>query len=263
MTVSPVTESQFKADFERKVLEFLSNQKRLLTISKRSLIYSLPDFPLVTANFPFNLLDFLLARLRSFSLLKALPRDSQILLSRFTSRRPRLSHLCPPYRTLSAKCKLNAFRTTVIQPLQDKYPDYLRRIDQGTLDTNLLKAVSKWEKIPNYVEAILNLPFYLLGITYLGLDPKSLIPLCRDKQFYRKWCEYNADGLIDQISLKIKFIFDVVVPWMFTFKFLLFGLTSYILWMIIVEWTFTKFCYRRRIQENLVQEITNSRLNED
>ena len=113
----------------------------------------------------------------------------------------------------------------VIAPLKEKYPPQVRALDFKKVDEILIETITGWEKIPNLMECILTPFFWLLGISFLGLDPKTVIVFSRNKDVYHRWEELGSIWF-GKIYLRIKWLFYDTIPWTFSAKFSLLCVTK-------------------------------------
>jgi len=247
-------EGQFVSELEKRMRDYFTVQKRFSTIVLRWLVWSLIDFPIIILNFPFIMVSLL------FHFLMALSPSSdrcKEYANWFMNRRSGcgwFARLLPPYLTKSAQSKLRVFKRMVIAPLKEKYPPQVRALNFKKVDEILIETLAGWEKIPNLMECILTPFFWLLGISFLGLDPKTVIVFSRNKDVYRRWEELGRTWF-GKIYLRIKWLSYDTIPWTFSAKFIAVGLIAYIVLMVIIEFVSVQILYREGIEKRLLEKI--------
>lgn len=251
-------ENQFALDLEGRVRAYFSDQKKLSTITLRALRYSLLDFPIILANFFFIMASVLI---RSLKLIFRNSDNIEKSAHWMTHRQHRNSpwtRFLPPYQTLSTRSKLRSFSQSVVRPLREKYAVNFRSREILKLEETLREPLTSWEKIPNLMENILTVPCWLLGIKFLGLDPKTAIYLSRDVAFYKK-LSLARKGLFQKLYLKAKWFFGVSIPWSYSLKVIAVGLIVYILLMITIEYISVQFYYHEGIEKKILEKIKSSK----
>jgi hypothetical protein len=247
-------EEQFASDLERQLRAYFSDQKKLSTITLRALRYSLIDFPIILANFPFIMGSILIRSV------KLIFRNSDKFEKRAQwmthpqNRNGSLARLLPPYQTFSTKSKLRSFKQFVVRPLRKNYATYFRSHEVQKIEETLMEPLTSWEKIPNLMENILTVPCWMVGIKFLGLDPKTAIYLSRDLELYKQ-LSLARKGLFQTLYMKAKWIFGVSIPWSYSLKLIAVGLIAYILLMIIIEYISVQFYYREGIEKRLLEKV--------
>lgn len=118
----------------------------------------------------------------------------------------------------------------------------------------LVETLTSWEKVPSLLESILTPICWLIGISFLGLDPKTAIILSRDKKIYHRWAELGSSWL-GKAFLRIKWLFDDAVPWTYSAKFIAVGLLAYIVLMVIIEFISVQIIYRKGVEKRLIEKI--------
>lgn len=246
-------DERFESELEERMKAFFERQRRFSTILSRSVPCSLIDFPIVMANFP-----FVMASLFFRSLLPFFPSSNRLAqyAQWFRNRksRNRIGRLLPPYRTVSARSKLTAFDRMVIKPLNDRYPVETGSMDFEKAEDMLIETLTSWEKVPSLMENILTPFCWLLGISFVGLDPKTAIVLSRDKQIYHRWAELGQSWL-GKTFMRIKWLFDDTVPWTYSAKFIAVGLFAYIVLMVVIEFISVQIIYRKGVEKRLIEKI--------
>jgi hypothetical protein len=244
----------FESELEERMKAFFEHQRRFWTILSRSVPCSLIDFPVVMGNFP-----FVMTKLFFRSLLPFFPSSNRLAqyAQWFSSRKSRngIARFLPPYRTVSAVSKLRAFDGMVIKPMKEKYPAETASMDFEKAEDILIETLTSWEKIPSLMENILTPFCWLVGISFVGLDPKTAIVLSRDRQIYHRWAELGRSWL-GKTFLRIKWLFVDTVPWSYSAKFIAVGLLAYIVLMIIIESISVQIIYRKGIEKRLIEKIS-------
>lgn len=165
-----------------------------------------------------------------------------------------VARLFPPYRTQLAKSKLRAFRHMVMEPMEEKYSPQIRALDFNKVEETLIETMTGWEKIPTLIEYILTPFCWLLGISFLGLDPKTVIVLSRNKEIYHRWEELGRNW-VGRSYLRVKWLFIDIVPWTYSIKFIAVGLIAYILLMVIIEFISVQILYREGVEKRILEKI--------
>ena len=247
-------EGQFVSELEKRVREYFTVQKRFSTILSRSLALSLIDFPIIILTFPFIMGSLFFRFLMVLSPSSDRCKEYANWLRNRRSRCGWFARLLPPYRTKSAQSKLRAFKRMVIAPLKEKYPPQVRALDFNKVEEILIETLTTWEKIPNLMEYILTPCCWLLGISFLGLDPKTVIVLARNKEVYHRW-EQLGRNWFGKIYLRIEWLFHDTIPWTFSAKFIGVGLIAYIVLMVIIEFISVQILYREGVEKRLLENI--------
>ena len=247
-------EGEFVSELEERMREYFTVQKRFSTIVSRSLALGLIDFPIIILAFP-----FIMGSLFFHFLMVLSPSSDRCkqYANWFRNRRSRcgwFARLLPPYRTKSAQSKLSAFKRMVIVPLRQKYPPQVRALDFNKVEEILIETLTAWEKIPNLMECILTPCCWLLGISFLGLDPKTVIVLSRNKEIYHRW-EQLGRNWFGKIYLRMEWLFHDTIPWTFSAKFIAVGLIAYIVLMVIIEFISVQILYREGVEKRLLENI--------
>ena len=248
---------QFESEFRNRIEDFFRTQKRFSRILARSLKWSLVDFPIVLVNFPPVFLGLMLqlaARvIRSWSDLAV--RGERLRYPK--TRKNPIARLLPPYRTFSARSKLRSFKRTVILPMQESHPaSYARYIKSEDLEDRILDIVTSWENVPNLLENILTPVFWGMGISFLGLDPKTVLILSRDKKIYH-FFEQLGQGWFGRLYLRVTWLFDDSIPWTYSAKFIGIGLIAYIVLMILIEFVSVQWIHRDKAEQRRIGDIVS------
>ena len=251
-------EEQFVSDLEGRMRAYFSDQKKLSTITLRALRYSLIDFPIMLVNFPFIMGLILLRSLKLIFPNSDRFEKSAQWMTQPKNRNGSLARLLPPYQTLSTKSKMRSFKQLVVLPLGKNYAIYFRSHEVRKIEEILMEPLTSWEKIPNLIENILTVPCWLVGIKFLGLDPKTAFVLSRDVELYKQ-LRLARKGLFQTLYMKAKWIFGVSIPWSYSLKLIAVGLIAYILLMIMIEFISVQFYYRQGIEKRLLEKIKLSR----
>jgi hypothetical protein len=250
-------QGHFTEELEERIRKYFTYQKRFSTIGLRAIAWSLTDFPIVMINFPFVmgsvLISFFRVGYRSSNRLKKSAR----WLRHPRSRKGRCARLLPPYRTLSARSKIKAFKRMVISPMEEKYRLQAQALNFDKTEETLTETLTSWEKIPNLMEQILTPFCWMFGITFLGLDPKTVILMSRNKSIYHRWEELGS-SLFGKVYLRVKWIFIDSIPWTYSFKFIAVGLIIYVLLMAIIEFVSVQIIYRKGVEGKLLEKICNT-----
>lgn len=247
-------EGQFVSELEKRMREYFTVQKRFSTIISRSLLLGLIDFPIIILNFPFIMVSLLFGFLMVFSPCSDRAKEYANWFRNRRSRCAWLARLLPPYRTKSAQSKLRAFKRMVIAPVKEKHPSQVRALDFNKVEEILLETLTSWEKIPNLMECLLTPFCWLLGISFLGLDPKTVIVLSRNKDIYHLWEELGRNWF-GKIYLRMKWLFHDTIPWIFSAKFITVGLIAYVVLMVIIEFISVQILYREGTEKRLLEKI--------
>jgi hypothetical protein len=247
-------EEQFVSDLEGQLRAYFSDQKKLSTITLRALRYSLLDFPIILANYPFIMGSILILSLKLIFRNSDKFEKSAHWMTHPQTRNGSWERLLPPYQTFSTKSKLRSFKQFVVRPLRKNYAIYFRSYEVQKLEETLIEPFTSWEKIPNLMENILTVPCWLVGIKFLGLDPKTAIYLSRDVKLYKQ-LSLARKGLFQKLYMKAKWFFGVSIPWSYSLKLIVVGLIAYILLMIIIEYISVQFYYSEGIEKKLLAKI--------
>ncbi len=103
-------EEQFASDLEGRMRAYFSDQKKLSTITLRAFRYSLLDFPIILANFPFIMGSILIRSLKLIFRNSDKFEKSAHWMTHPQNRNGSLARLLPPYQTPSTKRKLRSFK---------------------------------------------------------------------------------------------------------------------------------------------------------
>ena len=248
------SQTHFGMDLERRLGTYFSKQKKLSTITIRAIRFSLIDFPIIVLNFPFIVGSILIRSLQ------VIYRNSDRLektarwMTQPKNRNSSWANLLPPYRTFSARSKLKSFKRMVFRPLEEQYAISFRTQEMRKMEDILLDPLTRWEKVPNLLENILTVPFWVAGIKFLGLDPKTVFVLSRDKDLY-KHLSLSRKGFFESLYIKARWIFGVSIPWSYSLKLVAVGLIVYILLMILIEYISVQFYYRDGIEKKLLEQL--------
>jgi hypothetical protein len=142
----------------------------------------------------------------------------------------------------------------VIRCLEERYPTETRSVEFDKAEDILIETLTSWEKIPSLMENIMTPICWLVGISFVGLDPKTAIVLSRDKQIYHGWAEMGQNWL-GRTYLRIKWLFDDAIPWTYSAKFIAVGLLAYIVLMILIEFISVQIIYRKGVEKRLLEKI--------
>jgi hypothetical protein len=247
-------EKEFVGDLEDRVLEYFHLQRRFSTVAGRSVIWSLIDFPILVVNFPFIIAGLLFNILAAIFPATGRWKEKADWFRVRKGRAGWYARLFPPYRTGSARSKITDFKRMVITPLEKTYPLEVRTLDFDELEENLLETLSSWEKIPSLIENILAPFFWLAGISFLGLDPKTAIILSRNKDIYHHYVLHGRSWF-GKTYLRIRWLFDDAIPWMYSAKFIVAGFVAYILFMVLIEFLSVQILYREGVEKRLLKRI--------
>lgn len=247
-------EREFVRDLEDHVREYFVLQRRFTTVARRSVFWSLFDFPILVVNFPFVIAGLFFNILTVLSPASGRWKEKAAWFRVRKDRPGWFVRLLPPYRTRSAQSKLTAFKRMVITPVEKKYPHKVRTLDFERLEEALLETLSGWEKIPNLVENILAPFFWLAGISFLGLDPKTAIILSRNKEIFQRYVLHGRSWF-GKTYLRIRWLFDDAIPWMYSAKFIVAGFMTYILLMVLIEYLSVQILYREGVEKKLLKKI--------
>lgn len=248
---------QFTSDLEERLRAYFSGQKKLATITLRALRCSLPDFPIILANFPFIMGAVMIRALGLIFRNSDQFEKSAQWMTHPQNRNSPWTRLLPPYRTFSTKSKLRSFNQLVVRPLRKNHAMHFRSHEIQKIEETLVVPLTSWEKLPNLMENILTVPCWMAGIKFLGLDLKTAIYLSRDVELYKQ-LSLARKGLFQTLYMKAKWIFSVSVPWSYSLKLIAVGLAAYILLMIIIEFVSVQFYYREGIEKKLLEKIRPS-----
>ncbi len=248
------SEKQFASELAGRVRTYFSDQKKLSTITLRAFRYSLIDFPIILVNFPFILGAIIM---RTVKLL--FPKADKIEKSAQWVTHPQhrngsLARRLPPYQSFSTKSQLRAFRQFVVRPLRRNHAVDLWSREGRNMEETLMEPLTSWEKIPNLMETILTVPCWIMGIKFLGLDPKTAFLLSRDVALYKK-LSLAHKGFFQTLYMEAKWLFGISIPWSYSLKLVAVGLMAYVLLMIIVEYVSVNFYYREGFEKKLVEKI--------
>lgn len=237
---------EFHAELERHLVQYFKRQRRLPIIGVRTLLSGLLDFPIVMLN---NLAT-IPASLCGVIGLRRLAR----WLQDPWRRRRALGRILPPYRTLAVRWKVAAFDRMVTRPLQQRYPGLIAGLNRRELEGRLLEVLAAWEKVPTFLEAVLTPICWLAGITFLGLDPKTVFFLAWDKGIYQQYTLWGRSWIV-RVGYRIGWLFDDSVPWEYSLKFIGVGLVAYLILSLVIEYVSVKYFYRRGAARRLLAEI--------
>ncbi|MGD2270423.1 MAG: hypothetical protein PVI06_08495 [Desulfobacterales bacterium] len=251
-------EEQFISDLEERVRAYFSDQKKLSTITRRALRFSLLDFPIILANFPFIMGSVLIRSLKLILRNSDKFEKSAQWMTRPQNRNESWTRLLPPYQTFSTKSKLRSFNQFVVRPLKKYHASCFRSYEVQKIEETLMEPLTSWEKIPNLMENIVTVPFWMAGIKFLGLDPKTAIYLSRDVELYKQ-LSLAGRGLFERLYMKAKWFFGVSIPWSYSLKAIAVGLMAYIFLMTIIEYVSVQFYYREGIEKRLLEKIKPSK----
>lgn len=237
---------EFHAELERHLVQYFKRQRRLPIIGVRTLVSGLLDFPIVMLN---NLATIP----ASLSGVIGLRRLARWLQDPWRRRRA-LGRILPPYRTLAVRWKVAAFDRMVTRPLQQRYPGLIAGLNRRELEGRLLEVLAAWEKVPTFLEAVLTPICWLAGITFLGLDPKTVFYLAWDKGIYQQFTLWGRSWIV-RVGYRIGWFFDDSVPWEYSLKFIGVGLVAYLILSLVIEYVSVKYFYRRGAARRLLAEM--------
>jgi len=240
---------EFHAELERHLVQYFRRQRRLLIIGVRTLLSGLLDFPIVMLN---NLAT-IPASLCAVIGLKRLAR----WLQDPGRRRRALGRIVPPYRTLAVRWKVAAFDRMVTRPLQQRFPGLIAGLNRRELEARLLEVLAAWEKVPTFLEAVLTPICWLAGITFLGLDPKTVFLLAWDKGIYQQYTLWGRSWIV-RAGYRIAWFFDDSVPWEYSLEFIGVGLVAYLILSLVIEYLSVKYFYRRGAARRLLAEVVGA-----
>ncbi|MBI2080996.1 MAG: hypothetical protein HYT86_04600 [candidate division NC10 bacterium] len=241
---------EFTAELERLLVAYFKRQRFLPLIAARVLLCGLLDFPIVM----FNNLATIPGALCGAIGLRRLGRWFQDP----SGRRRALARVLPPYRTVEVRWKVRAFDRMVIRPLHRRFPDLVAGLDRRRIEANLQEILSAWEKVPTFLEAILTPICWLAGITFLGLDPKTVFYLARDKILYQQYTLWGRSWLV-RVGYRIAWLFDDSVPWEYSLQFIGVGLVAYLALSLVIEYVSVKYFYRRGAARRLLANVLAAR----
>jgi len=237
---------EFTAELERLLVAYFRRQRFLPLIAGRVLLCGLLDFPIV-------MLNNLAAIPGSLCGAIGLRRLGRWFQDR-PGRRSGLARLFPPYRTMEVRWKFRAFDRMVIRPLHQQFPDRIAGLDRRRIEAKLQEVLAAWEKVPTFLEAILTPLCWLAGITFLGLDPKTVLYLARDKILYQQYTLWGRSWIV-RMGYRIGWLFDDSVPWEYSLRFIGVGLVAYLVLSLVIEYVSVKYFYRRGAARRLVAEV--------
>ncbi|MBI3003497.1 MAG: hypothetical protein HYY54_07775 [candidate division NC10 bacterium] len=240
----------FTAELERLLVAYFKRQRFLPLIAARVLLCGLLDFPIVM----FNNLATIPGALCGAIGLRRLGRWFQDP----SGRRRALARVLPPYRTVEVRWKVRAFDRMVIRPLHQRFPDLVAGLDRRRIEANLQEILPAWEKVPTFLEAILTPICWLAGITFLGLDPKTVFYLARDKILYQQYTLWGRSWLV-RVGYRIAWLFDDSVPWEYSLQFIGVGLVAYLALSLVIEYVSVKYFYRRGAARRLLANVLAAR----
>ena len=172
-------------------------------------------------------------------------------------RKNPIARRLPPYKTFSARSKLRSFKRTVILPVQESHPEYYARyLKNDRLEDRIFDIVTSWEKAPNLLENILTPVFWGMGISFLGLDPKTVLILSRDKKVYHFFEQWGR-GWFGRLYLRVTWLFDDSIPWTYSAKFIGIGLLAYIVLMVLIEYVSVQWMYRGKADQRRIRDIVS------
>lgn len=247
-------EDQLLSELEDKIKKYFAYEKKISTVLRRSFIFGLIDFPIVAINFLISMGNVLvdLSKLL-FRHPKRLEKKPSWLINP-KSHNGKLFRLLPPYETFSYKSKYKSFKRIVIVPITHNYSSRMHFMEFGKNKGILSEILTRWEKIPNLFEYIISVPCWLLGIQFLGLDPKTVFALCRDREIYQSFQLRGQPWLI-RVCYKVKWLVFDDVPWMYTIEFIVVGLIVYLFILFIIEFISAQFIYYDGIEKKLSRAI--------
>lgn len=237
---------EFTAELERLLVAYFKRQRFLPLIGARVLLCGLLDFPIVMFN---NLASIP----GSFCGTIGLRRLGRWFRDR-SRRRSALARLLPPYPTVEVRWKLRAFDRMVTRPLQQRFPDLVAGLKRQAIEAKLQEVLAAWEKVPTFLEAILTPVCWLAGITFLGLDPKTVFYLAWDKGIYQQYTLWGRSWIV-RVGYRIGWLFDDSVPWEYSLQFIGVGLVAYLVLSLVIEYVSVKYFYRRGAARRLVTEV--------
>lgn len=237
---------EFTAELERHLVAYFKRQRFLPLIAARALLCGLLDFPIVTFNNVATIPGSLCGTV-------GLRRLGRWFRDR-SRRRSALARLLPPYPTVEVRWKLRAFDRMVTRPLQQRFPDLVAGLNRPAIEAKLQEVLAAWEKVPTFLEAILTPVCWLAGITFLGLDPKTVFYLARDKVLYQQYTLWGRSWIV-RTWYRIGWLFDDSVPWEYSLQFIAVGLVAYLVLSLIIEYVSVKYFYRRGAARRLVAEV--------
>lgn len=240
---------EFHAELERLLVAYFKRQRRLPIIAARTLLCGLLDFPIVM----FNNLATIPGALCGAIGLRRLGRWFQDR----GGRRSGLARLLPPYPTVEVHWKLRAFDRMVTRPLQQRFPDLVAGLNRRQIEAKLQEVLAAWEKVPTFLEAVLTPICWFAGITFLGLDPKTVFYLARDKILYQQYTLWGRSWIV-RVGYRIGWFFDDSVPWAYSLKFIGVGLVAYLVLSLVIEYVSVKYFYRRGAARRLLAEVVGA-----
>lgn len=241
--------AEFHAELEGHLVRYFRRQRRLPIIAVRTLLSGLLDFPIVMLN---NLAT-IPASLCAVIGLRRLAR----WLQDPGRRRRALGRIVPPYRTLAVRWKVAAFDRMVTRPLQQRFPGLIAGLNRRELEARLLEVLAAWEKVPTFLEAVLTPICWLAGITFLGLDPKTVFLLAWDKGIYQQYTLWGRSWIV-RVGYRIGWFFDDSVPWEYSLQFIGVGLVVYLILSLVIEYLSVKYFYRRGAARRLLAEVVGA-----
>jgi hypothetical protein len=237
---------EFTAELERLLVTYFKRQRFLPLIAARVLLCGLLDFPIVM----FNNLATIPGAVCGTVGLRRLGRWFQDR----SGRRRALARLLPPYPTVEVRWKIRAFDRMVIRPLHRRFPDFVAGLDRRRIEARLQEVLSAWEKVPTFLEAILTPICWLAGITFLGLDPKTVFYLARDKILYQQYTLWGRSWIV-RAWYRVVWLFDDSVPWEYSLAFIGVGLVAYLVLSLVIEYVSVKYFYRRGAARRLLADV--------
>ncbi|MBI4392160.1 MAG: hypothetical protein HY575_09755 [candidate division NC10 bacterium] len=236
---------EFHAELERHLVLYFRRQRRLPIIAARTLLCGLLDFPIVMLN-NLTAIPGSLCGLLGWSRLARWFQDRG-------GRRSGLARLLPPYRTLAVQWKFAAFARRVTRPLHQRFPGLIAGLNRRELDARLQEVLAAWEKVPTFLEAVLTPICWLAGITFLGLDPKTVFVLAWDKGLYQRYTLWGRSWIV-RVGYRIAWFFDDSVPWEYSLQFIGVGLVAYLILTLVIEYLSVQYFYRRGATCRLLAE---------
>ena len=241
--------AEFHAELEGHLVRYFRRQRRLPIIAVRTLLCGLLDFPIVMLN-NFTAIPGSLCGLLGWSRLARWFQDRG-------GRRSRLARLLPPYRTLAVQWKVTAFARMVTRPLHQRFPGLIAGLNRRELEARLQEVLAAWEKVPTFLEAVLTPICWFVGITFLGLDPKTVFVLAWDKGLYQRYTLWGRSWIV-RAGYRIAWFFDDSVPWEYSLKFIGVGLVVYLILSLVIEYLSVKYFYRRGAARRLLSEVVGA-----
>jgi hypothetical protein len=241
--------AEFHAELEGHLVRYFRRQRCLPIIAVRTLLCGLLDFPIVMLN-NFTAIPGALCGLLGW---RKLARWFQAR----GGRRSRLARLLPPYRTLAVQWKVAAFARMVTRPLHQRFPGLIAGLNRRELEARLQEVLAAWEKVPTFLEAVLTPICWFAGITFLGLDPKTVFLLAWDKGLYQQYTLWGRSWIV-RAGYRIGWFFDDSVPWEYSLQFIGVGLVAYLILTLVIEYLSVQYFYRRGAARRLRAELVSA-----